>query len=68
MIERWAEEISDLSVMEIFNPKGATDFFHSALRFVRHVTCPIPLSVLKAVETEVGFALPENVHICFLEH
>ena len=45
---------------------GALGFWRSALDILKHRTCPVPLAVLKAVEVEIGAALPADTTIHFL--
>ncbi|MCC7360623.1 MAG: hypothetical protein IT317_14175 [Anaerolineales bacterium] len=39
--------------------------YQSAARHIRHTACPIPAAILKAIEVEVGLALPQDVTIRF---
>jgi hypothetical protein len=39
--------------------------YQSAARHIRHTACPIPAAILKAIEVEVGIALPQDVTITF---
>ncbi|TFH34446.1 MAG: hypothetical protein E4G99_09495 [Anaerolineales bacterium] len=40
--------------------------YQSAARHIRHTGCPIPSAILKAIEVEVGIALPHDVVINFI--
>lgn len=39
--------------------------YQSASQHIQHAACPIPAAVLKAIEVEVGIALPKDVIIHF---
>ena len=43
----------------------ALEFWRSALDMLKHRSCPVPLAVLKAIEVEIGAALPADVTIRF---
>jgi hypothetical protein len=45
---------------------AAGAFWQSAFEHLKHRTCPVPVAVLKAIEVEIGAALPVDVHIQFL--
>ncbi len=66
MVRAIGEELSQLDMMSVF--KGFLDnpVYKSASRHLRHVTCPVPCGILKAVEVELGLALPRDVNISFL--
>jgi hypothetical protein len=50
---------------EIFRPMNESAVYHSANLHIRHTACPIPAAILKAIEVEVGAALPKDVTITF---
>jgi len=35
---------------------------------ILHAACPVPLAVRKAIEVEIGAALPRDTHITFVAH
>ena len=39
--------------------------YQSASQHIKHAACPIPSAILKAIEVEVGIALPKDVIIHF---
>jgi hypothetical protein len=67
MVKAWGAHLDSLPLLELLNPRKALRFQESALRHIKHVTCPVPLSVLKAVEVEAGAALPRDVRIHFVD-
>ncbi len=63
MVSKMAEEIKELNLMVIFNRFLDNPVYQAASRYLKHVTCPVPCGILKAVEVEAGLALPRDVHI-----
>ncbi len=37
--------------------------YHSASRHIRHPGCVVPAAIIKAIEIEIGIALPQDVTI-----
>ena len=54
----WREPLGGVST--------ALNFWKSALEALDHRTCPVPVAVLKAIEVEIGAALPVDTAIRFL--
>ena len=50
---------------EVFKRMTESVVYQSAARHIRHTACPIPAAILKAIEVEVGIALPKDVTITF---
>ena len=50
---------------EVFKRMTESVVYQSAARHIRHTSCPIPAAILKAIEVEVGIALPKDVTITF---
>lgn len=48
---------------EVFKRMTESAVYQSAARHIRHTACPIPAAILKAIEVEVGAALPKDVTI-----
>lgn len=40
--------------------------YQSAAKHLKHVTCPVPSAILKAIETEAGMNVPRDVRIEFV--
>ena len=38
----------------------------SAAKHLKHVTCPVPSAILKAIETEAGLNVPKDAQIDFV--
>ena len=50
---------------EVFKRMTESAVYQSAATHIRHTACPIPTAILKAIEVEVGIALPKDVTITF---
>ena len=51
---------------EVFRPMNDSAVYRSASENIRHTACPIPSAILKAIEVEVGAALPKEVTFTFV--
>ena len=49
----------------VFKRMTESAVYQSAAQHIRHTACPIPAAILKAIEVEVGIALPKDVTITF---
>src|SRR3990167_8243438 len=66
MVNKMLEDISTLDIMAAFTGYLNNPVYRSAAKHLRHVACPVPSAVLKALEVEAGFCLPKNVSMVFL--
>lgn len=55
----------ELDVRRAFGPMCKTAVYEAAGPTLRHAACPVPMAVLKAIEAEVGAALPKDVTVTF---
>ena len=67
MVKKMAEDIPDLDMMTVFTRFLDNPVYRCASKHLKHVSCPVPGGILKAMEVEAGFALPKDVSITFLE-
>ncbi|HYA26947.1 MAG TPA: hypothetical protein VEE82_03020 [Thermodesulfovibrionales bacterium] len=67
MVRKMAEELSALDMMSVFARLLDNPVYRSAARHLKHVTCPVPGGILKAIEAECGFAVPKDVSITFVQ-
>lgn len=65
MVEKMGKEIAELAFMDAF--KGILDnpVYKKGSRCLKHVSCPVPSGILKALEVEAGLAVPKDVIIEF---
>ena len=59
--------IADLDWRDAFGTMGDSAVYRAATDTIRHVTCPVPMAVLKAIEAEIGAALPRDVSVTFVQ-
>ncbi len=50
---------------QVFKRMNESAIYQSAARHIRHTACAIPSAILKAIEVEVGVALPKDVTVTF---
>jgi hypothetical protein len=71
-IESGCENISSLSgslkemdMRDILKPRGENEVHVQASSHKLHAACPVPEAVIKAIEAELGLALPRDASIHF---
>lgn len=67
MVSKMAGDVESLDMMAVFVKFLDNPVYRSASKNLKHVTCPVPGGILKAMEVEAGFALPKDVSITFIE-
>ena len=65
MVNKLGELIGEVNLREALRPHGANIVYDKAAGTIGHVTCPIPMAILKAIEVEAGMALPRPVTLSF---
>ncbi len=66
MVKQMLPDISAVDMMTLFSGWLNNPVYKSASRQLKHVSCPVPSGILKAVEAEAGLAVPKEVSIIFL--
>lgn len=64
-IQRMAERLTTLSIKELFTPLSRNPVYASAEKSGCHLSCAIPVAVIKAAEVALDLALPQDAHIKF---
>ncbi len=64
-IQRLAERLTTLSVKELFAPLSRNPVYVSTEKSGCHLSCAVPVAVIKAAEVALELALPKEVHIRF---
>ena len=64
-IQRMSERLATLSIKELFTPLSRNPVYISAEKSGCHLSCAIPVAVIKAAEVALELALPQEVHIKF---
>lgn len=65
MVQRIAAEIAQLEFRAPFTAILHNPVYRSASKHLKHVACPVPAGILKAIEVEAGVCLPRPVTITF---
>jgi hypothetical protein len=65
LVQRLAENITEVTLQDIFTPQTKNPVFQAAEQAGCHLTCPVPVAVLKAAEVALELALPRKVRISF---
>ena len=65
-IQQLAERVATLSLKEIFTPLSRNPVYIAAEKSGCHLSCAIPVAVIKAAEVALALALPQEVHIKFV--
>jgi hypothetical protein len=62
---RLGELLTEIDKWTVFKQHQDNEIYQAASSCQLHITCPIPIAVLKAIEVETGLALPRDVGIHF---
>jgi len=64
-IRSLAENLPEMSVMELFVPLTRNPIFLAVEKAGCHLSCPVPIALIKAAEIALDMALPKDVSIIF---
>ena len=64
-IQRMAAQLSTLSIKELFAPLSRNPVYVAAEASGCHLSCAIPVAVIKAAEVALDLALPQEARIKF---
>lgn len=67
MVMQMRKDISSLTLKSAFTGFAKNSIYKSAARHLKHVACPIPAGILKAIEVEIGASLPKDASIIFIK-
>lgn len=67
MVREMMEDISTLDMMAAFTGFLNNPVYKSAAKHIRHVACPVPAGIIKAIEVEAGLCLPKDASIIFMD-
>ncbi|GAB4423103.1 MAG: hypothetical protein OHK0032_18300 [Thermodesulfovibrionales bacterium] len=67
MVKKMAEDISSLEMMAAFTGFANNPVYRAAAKNLKHVACPVPSGILKALEVELGVALLKDASIIFIK-
>jgi hypothetical protein len=62
MIKKLNDDLDEIDVpREVFGEMCNSVVYELSSKHVKHVACPVPSAILKAIEVETDLALPKNV-------
>jgi len=67
MVEKLGREIPELTMMDAFKRLQENPVYKKGAMCLRHVACPVPSGILKALEVEAGLNIPKDVSIIFVK-
>jgi hypothetical protein len=65
MVRGLAGDVPMLKKMDAFVGFLGNPVYKAAARHLKHVACPVPSGILKALEVEAGLCIPRDAHIVF---
>ncbi len=64
MVQKLDEELKNRAFgREVFSTYMDSEIYRLCSKHIKHVSCPLPAAILKAIEVESGLAVPKNVKI-----
>lgn len=67
MVVKLGKEVSELTMMDVFKRLLDNPVYTKAAMCLKHVACPVPSAILKALEVEAGLNVPKDVSIKFVK-
>jgi len=67
MVNKMAGEVAELDMMSAFTGHPNNPVYRAAGRHIRHLACPVPPGIIKAVEAELGLCIPKDAAIIFVK-
>ncbi len=68
LIQKLSENLKEVTLNDIFVPHTRNPVFKAAELAGCHLTCAVPVAILKAAEVALELALPQNTCISFVQH
>ena len=65
LVQKLAGNIKEVTLQDVFTRQTINPVFKAAEKAGCHLTCPVPVAVLKAAEVALELALPRKVSISF---
>jgi len=66
MVQKMLADIATVDQSVTFAGFRDNPVYQSAAKHLKHVACPVPSAILKAIETETGMNVPKDVKIEFI--
>ena len=67
MVVKLGREVPELTIMDAFKRLLDNPVYRKGATCLKHVACPVPSAILKALEVEAGLNLPKDVSITFVK-
>ncbi|MBI5103079.1 MAG: hypothetical protein HZB33_14785 [Nitrospirae bacterium] len=68
MVQKLGFELEELTLMDAFRRLLENPVYTKGAACLRHVACPVPAGILKALEVEAGLAVPRDVTMHFMRN
>jgi cell wall assembly regulator SMI1 len=68
LVQKLAESLTEVTLQDVFARHTRNPVFKAAEQAGCHLTCPVPVAVLKAAEAALELALPRDACISFVPH
>ncbi|MBF0327578.1 MAG: hypothetical protein HQL10_00295 [Nitrospirae bacterium] len=65
MVEKLGAEVPELTMMDAFKRFQDNPVYSKGAICLKHVACPVPSGILKALEVEAGLNVPKDASIVF---
>jgi len=65
MVREMNNQLGELEWQDALKPLADSPVYKSAFEHIKHPACPVLVAIVKAIEVEVGVALPRDVVIRF---
>ena len=65
MVKNMLQDVSTLDRFAALIGFQSNPVYRSASKHLKHVTCPVPTGILKAIEAEAGLNVPKDATITF---
>jgi len=66
MVKKMLEDIATLDRFAALTGFQSNPVYRSASKHLKHVACPVPSGILKAIEAEAGLNVPKDASIMFV--
>ncbi|MDT3698911.1 MAG: hypothetical protein RO469_05735 [Thermincola sp.] len=66
-VQKIAENFGEVNAMKELFKKGQSQIMELCNANLPHITCPVPIGILKALEVSTGMALPKEAKVSFNE-
>ena len=67
MVGKLAKEITELTMTDAYKSLLHNPVYTKGAACLKHVSCPVPCSILKALEVEAGLNVPKDCVIHFIK-